>query len=105
MGVPRASYPMVIIYIIFVYYQIPDRTQTNLLKYPIQRLNAIRFVIEEKEIAKKEIVANIKIDSTKNESKTKNQTRSKPQSKRSLRSEYQKSFQKSQNVTNRAVSI
>ena len=29
MGVPRASYPMVMIYMIFVYYQIPNRPQNK----------------------------------------------------------------------------
>ena len=111
MGVPRASYPMVIIYIIFVYYQIPDRTQNKPVKISdttIERdSDSVEF--EEKEIkpSKKEIVANIKIDSTKNESKTKNTPKPRfeaPVKKKPPKRVSEKLPNKSQNLTNRAVS-
>ena len=111
MGVPRASYPMVMIYVIFVYYQIPNRPQDKpdkIYDTSIER-DSSSVEIEQKEIkpSKKEIVADIKIDSTKIEPKSKNPPESRfeaPVKKKPPTRVSKKLTNKSQKLNNRAVS-
>ena len=111
MSVPRASYPMVMIYIIFVYYQIPNRPQDKpdkIYDKSIER-DSNPLELEQKEIkpSKKEIVADIKIDSTKIEPKSKKPPESRfeaPVKKKPPTRVSKKLPNKSQKLVNRAVS-
>ena len=111
MGVPRASYPMVMIYVIFVYYQIPNRPQDKTVEtsYTSIDRDSSSVKIEQKEIklTKKEIVADFKIDSTKIEPKSKNPPESRfeaPVKKKPPTRVSKKVTNKSQKLNNRAVS-
>ena len=106
MGLPRASYPMVLIYIIFLYYQIPinseDKPVKTLSKSNESNPEPSEFEQIEIEPPKKEVVADIKIDTKpKNTSKPISEI---PPKKKPATKVSKKVPKKSQTSKNRAIS-